>query len=456
MNNPIISPAIITLSDLNLQIRKAIDGIFKGLTFWVIADITSYTYKSETNYHYFELVEKDKLSSIIVARIAGRAWGNAAINITNFEVATGQKFKNDINVLVQVNVQYHKAYGLQLNLIDIDTNFTLGKFEQQRNATLERLVKDNPSFINKINGFYVTNNNKLYFKKVIQHIAVIASFTSAGLQDFEHTLRSNAFNYIFKVDFYDSKVQGEENARPMLEKLIEVYNSKKDYDAIAIIRGGGAQSDFILFDNYELSRAVAKFPIPIITGIGHQKNETIVDLMAHSATKTPTKAAELIIAHNKSFEESLVKMQKMIIIKSQQQLVFQTKTLNNFKAYFFRDVLKLLNEHQRHITKLSGIFINRPKMLLINQKKDVVLLIEKIQTFNRIFLAHKNSKIEHYQSIVKVMSPAHILNKGFAIIKINGDIINNAKLINVGTELIIQLAKTEILTIVKSKKNYNG
>ncbi|WP_431244478.1 exodeoxyribonuclease VII large subunit [Flavobacterium sp. P21] len=133
-------------------------------------------------------------------------------------------------------------------------------------------------------------------------MAVISASNSAGNEDFRHTLRHNDFGYSFQADDYYTVVQGDNNAKLFLNKLIEVYSSGIPYDAIIIIRGGGAQSDFLIFDNYQIGRAVAKFPIPVITGIGHQKNVSIVDLMAHTSTKTPTKAAEFIIAHNRSFE----------------------------------------------------------------------------------------------------------------------------------------------------------
>ena len=445
--------SVLKLSDLAQQIRLAIDGVFGNATFWVIADISNHTYKGETNHHYFDLVEKEGSSSKIVAKIAGRAWGTAAVHIANFEKTTGQKFKNDINVLVQVSIQYHPAFGLQLNLLDIDINFTLGQFEQQRNATLAKLVAENPSFIKKMEGLYITRNSELHFRKAIQYIAVISSATSAGYQDFEHTILHNSFGYAFKLDLYMAKVQGEENAKLFLDKLIEVFNAKKDYDAVVIIRGGGAQSDFLLFDNYELSRAIAKFPIPVITGIGHQKNETIVDLMAHSATKTPTKAAELIIAHNRSFEDHLFRLQKTIIIKSQQLLAYHSRELNELKTHFLKDVLRLLNDQHRNIASLSGIVINKPGMWLSNEHKNIAGMLANIKTFNNIFFAHEKVHLQHYLSIVNLMSPQNILNKGFAILKLNGKIISNPESIEPGKELTIQLSKAEINTVVISKTN---
>nr|WP_121272760.1 exodeoxyribonuclease VII large subunit [Pedobacter schmidteae] len=450
------NPSAIKLSELTTQIRQALDGVFGNRTFWVIADVASHTYKEQSNYHYFELVEKDKVSTKILSKIAARAWGNASINIANFEQATGQKFKNDINVLVQVSVQYNPAFGLQLNLLDIDTNFTLGLFEQQRKETLERLIRENPEFIQKIGGQYHTRNNRLGLNKVIQHIAVISSATSAGYQDFTHTLDHNTFGYRFQVDDYFTMVQGEANAKQFLAKIVEVFQSGKPYDALLIIRGGGSQMDFLIFDNYDLSRAIAKFPIPVITGIGHQKNETIADLMAHTATKTPTKAAELIIAHNRAFEENLLGLQKMMLIKTYQLINYHKDRLANINQVTIGTTRNLLYEHHRSIINLSRLVLTNPKIMISNRQKDLENVIGNLKSYSRIYFTNKSGYIGHFQSVVRLMSPQNILNKGFAILKVNGHIAGNADDIGAGTELTVRLAASEIKTTVISKSQING
>jgi exodeoxyribonuclease VII large subunit len=215
------------------------------------------------------------------------------MRIEEFEKNTGQAFTNNLHVLVQVSVDYHALYGLSVSVLDIDSNFMLGILEQQRNATLERLVKEN-DFIQKEGDGYSTYNSQLKLAAVIHKVAVISSSSSAGNEDFRHTMQHNDFGYVFQIDDYYTVVQGDNNAKLFLNKLIEIYSTGIPYDAIVINRGGGSQSDFLIFDNYNIGRAVAKFPIPVITGIGHQKNVSITDLMAHTHTKTPTKAAEFI------------------------------------------------------------------------------------------------------------------------------------------------------------------
>lgn len=450
------NPSAIRLSELTMQIRQAIDGVFGNRTFWVIADISSHTYKAQSNYHYFELVEKDKSSARILSKISGRAWGNAAINISNFEQATGQKFSNDIHVLVQVSVQYNPTFGLQLNLLDIDTSFTLGLFEQQRKETLARLLRENPEFIQKTGNQYHTRNKDLSLPKVLQRIAVISSATSAGYQDFRHSLENNTFGYHFQVDDYFTLVQGESNARPFLAKIVEVFQSGQPYDALVIIRGGGAQTDFLIFDNYELCRAIAKFPIPIITGIGHQKNESIADLMAHTATKTPTKAAELIITHNRAFEEQLLDLQKMMLIKTYQLINYHKDRLVQLNQNSISTSRNLLHEQQLKLIKLSRMVLTNPKIILSNRQKDLSNVISNIQSYNRIYFANKSGYISHFQSVVRLMSPQNILNKGFAILKVNGKIASNANQIESGTTLTVRLAATTIETTVNHKSAIDG
>jgi exodeoxyribonuclease VII large subunit len=445
----------IKLSELTSQIQQVIDGAFGHKTFWIIADITNYTYKPQSNYHYFELVEKDKTAAKILAKVAGRAWGNASLNITNFEKATGQKFKNDINVLIQVSVQYNPSFGLQLNLLDIDTNFTLGLFEQQRKETLERLLRENQAFIKRAGEGYITRNSELALNQVIQRIAVISSDTSAGFQDFKHTLEHNPFDYKFYIDDYFALVQGDGNAKQFLARVIEVFESQKPYDALVIIRGGGAQTDFLIFDNYELNRAIAKFPIPVITGIGHQKNETIADLMAHTSTKTPTKAAEFIIAHNRAFEDNLIGTQKMILIKTYQMINHHKDRLVRLNQITINTTRNLLHEHHKTIMNLSGMILTNPRIIISNRRKDLSNLQLNLQSYSKLYFLNKTAHIAHFQSVMRIMSPQNILNKGFAIIKVDGKIAGNADQIEVGTELTVRLASSEIKTIVKSKSAYD-
>jgi exodeoxyribonuclease VII large subunit len=471
-------PVHIRLSELNNRIQSVLENAFDSVSYWVVADITNHSFTPQKNYHYFDLVEKNPRSNDIIAKISGKAWGQGSARIENFEKVTGQRFTNNINVLVNVSVNFHPVFGLQVNVHDIDTNFTLGVLEQQRQATLERLVAENPGFIRKTGEQYFTRNNQLGLPIVIQRIAVITSVNSAGGEDFKHTLTNNAYGYQFYIDFYYTEVQGEVNAEQFLNKIIEVFKSEKPYDVLVITRGGGAQTDFLIFDNYNIGRAVAKFPIPVITGIGHQKNETIADLMAHTQTKTPTKAAEFIIAHNKAFEEKILSNQKLVLIKTQQLISGHFQTLALHASTVVNVSRDTISNHKDGLVHINQVTINvsktilfknraslmgissqlgsRPKMILQNLNRDIQNTIGNLSTFNFQYLKNQRASLAHFVSVINMMSPENILKKGFAIVKVKGKVTSDPGKISVGEDLDIILSDTQIKTTVRQKTKYDG
>jgi len=446
----------IRLSELSAKVTQAIHAAFRSASFWVIADVTSHTFKPVSNYHYFELVEKDSGSNNIIAKFSAKSWGSGSQKIAGFERVTGQKFQSNINVLVNVTVEYHATYGLQLTVIDIDVNYTIGALEQQKQATLARLLKNNLQHVRLVGDRYQTANQDLALNTVLQHIAVISSGTSAGFQDFKHTLETNNFGYRFKIDTYFTLIQGDSNADAFVEKIIEVYQSRVKYDALVIIRGGGAQTDLLIFDNYSIARAIARLPIPVITGIGHHKNETVADLMAHTSTKTPTKAAEFILSHNKSFEDELLNFQKAIVIKSQQLLSARLKLLTALNQLVINTTKSMLFKHKSQLLDTAAHLLSRPKMMIYHKKADLKNITGNIATFNAMFLKNQRGYLGHYISVIKLMSPANILNKGFAIVKVNGEITSDPGQIVIGKDIAILLGPKEIGATIKTKKDYHG
>jgi len=468
----------IKLSDLTARIQQAISNAFANQSYWIVADVTNYSFYQQRGYHYFDLVEKQDHAGDIIAKVAAVAWGAGANKIKDFERITGQLFKNDINVLVKVAVNYHHVYGLQITLLDIDANFTIGLLEQQKQETLNRLLAENPDFITKLGDRYLTRNNQLPLKPVLQRIAVVTSSNSAGYQDFKHTLDNNRFGYRFVVDNYFTVVQGEANAEQVQQRFIDIFNSGNTYDAVILIRGGGAQTDFLIFDTYRLGRTIARFPIPVITGIGHQKNETIVDMMAHTPTKTPTKAAEFIIAHNKAFEDEMTAMQKLILIRSQQLFSthFQalssinTRIINtsrdllsghkDFLAYYNQRVINtardILINKQRELIGISGHMLSKPQILVANKRNDLSNLITNIRSFSKIYFQHKQTGITHHETIFKLVSPANILKRGFALVYHNGHITTDPGNIDPGSDIKVLLSDTELNATVTAKNKSNG
>ena len=280
------------------------------------------------------------------------------------------------------------------------------------------------------------------------------------------------------VDPYYTVVQGEVRAELVYNKLLDVFKSGIAYDVVVMIRGGGAQTDFLIFDQYPLAKIVAKFPIPIITGIGHQINHTIVDMMAHTATKTPTKTAEWIIAHNRAFEDRIMEVQKNILIKSQQLFSKHSNALATIKAAVSNKTQQLLADHRsflvnvhqlvinksgeilseknRELVQLSSVVSTKPKILVSTYRNDLVNIIANIKVFNSQFLKNQQGYLNHHRMMAKMMAPDNILKKGFAIVKVNDQITSDPDSIQEGKDISIILKEVEITSTVKQKTAYDG
>lgn len=470
--------AHLTLSQLNGIIQSKLNEAFFMQHFWIVADITEHSFKDKTGYHYFEFVEKDVRTNLIVAKIKGAAWGNTSQKIKDFEKSTGQRFTNNIHVLVKVSINFHKVFGLSLDLIEIDPSFTLGVIETKRQETLLRLVTNYPAIIRKVGDEYKTYNSSLELPLVISNIAVISSQTSAGNEDFKHTLINNPYGFHFEIDDYFTVVQNEINAMLFLERLLDIFRSGKKYDAVIINRGGGSQTDFLIFDNFKIGLAVAKFPIPIITGIGHQKNQTITDLMAHTSTKTPTKAAELIITHNKVFEDRLLSFQQSIIINSQTFLAKQNSVFNKLnseivnnsrtelergknnlrilKQQFTTSSSRIITDVKLELNSKRFAISNLPAMLINREIKEVLRFLPKlIFSFNSKVSTEKRA-LKSVVALINIISPENILRKGFAIVKSKGEITSDPKKFSPGSEIEIILRSQNIKATVNTKNDYHG
>lgn len=468
----------IKLSELTKKVEDVIKQTIGSELHWIIAEISSHKFYPNQDRHYFEFIEKVDGKNEPIAKVRGVSWFEGSQHIKLFESATGQKFTNGLQVLVKVRVEFHSSFGFSLVVLDIDQSFTLGNLEKQKRETLLKLVSENPSFIQKIGEEYYTLNKKLKFNLAIQNIAIIGSPNSEGYTDFTHTISANQFGYKFVIDIYQSSVQGAEAEKELINKLIAIYNSNKKYDCVVIIRGGGAKTDFLVFDSYNLSRAIAKFPIPIITGIGHHKDVSIVDLMANTSTKTPTKAAEFIISHNRTLEDLILILQKEIIIKSQQLLgnaqqkinatniivINKTRTflshykdtLNNFNQIIINNTKTILYNRQTNLVSLLNQILSRPKIITANKNAELTNLISNLKIFSNKYFINYRGYLGHYESIVKLMSPKNILKKGFAIISQKGKILKDAETIIPGNDLTITMESFDINTKVISKTQNNG
>lgn len=402
-------PALLRLSELVNEIQETLEARFEGAAFWVNAEITDVKKYADKRWCFLKFIEKEGNS--ITTEIKGVFWGGTYYHIEKFEKQTRQLFSNGLQISCLVRVRFHKRYGLTLEVLEIDLAFALGKLAIDREAVLKRLVTENPGIIQLLDGQYVTKNNTLPLPMVIQRIALIAAKDSDGERDFLQELAKNRYGYAFDISRYAVQIQGEQSSELICHQLLQIKRASRPFDAVVIVRGGGSETDFKPFDHYELSKAVASFPVPLLTGIGHDRNTSIVDLMAR-AYKTPTKVAASIVDHNLNFEQDMLQ----------------------FKERFFAAL------HQS---------------LLVNNQQLLTMKTAVKEAIAR-YLKNRKSELLAMDRLVKNLSPAMVLAKGFAVVLQDEKIITDPQKINREASIKTILKSTIIHSHVTEKTLYEN
>ena len=276
---------IFTLSELTGAVRDTLEATFPE-TYWVRAETSDVRVNAASGHCYLEFIEKNPKTNQLVAKARGSIWAKVFRMLKPyFEMETGQTFTSGLKVLVKVTIEFHELYGFSLNVVDIDPTYTIGDMARKRQEIIRQLQAD---------GVF-TLNKELTFPDFPTRIAVITSPTAAGYEDFLNQLLHNQAGYPFYPKLFPALMQGEKTEESVIAALERIDACREYFDVVVIIRGGGATSDLNSFDSYLLAAHCAQFPLPIITGIGHERDDTIVDLVAHTRLKTPTAVAAFLI-----------------------------------------------------------------------------------------------------------------------------------------------------------------
>ena len=370
-------PSQLKLSELIAEIDEAIHYRFTGETFWITAEITDVKKMPDKRWCFLKFIEKE--GNFIIAEMKAVFWSHNYTFIEEFEKLTKQIFANGLEITCEVKIRFHARYGLDVEVLAIDHSYSVGKIILEKEKTLLRLITENPSIVQLIDGEYITYNQQLALPLVMQKIALITAPNSDGQRDFVQEMQNNQYGYAFKIDIYATTVQGESAVANMLKELKQIHIIQQQYDAVAIVRGGGSQIDFAPFEDYELAKMVAGFPLPIFTGIGHDSNTSIVDMMARHL-KTPTKVAANIVEHNFYFENEIMQLHDKMNLAIENKLYHAKMQLqqikSTIKAYSPESILA---KGYAIITKNNKIITN-PAALNINDKIEIVLQSEKIKS----------------------------------------------------------------------------
>jgi exodeoxyribonuclease VII large subunit len=403
----------LSLSELNNLIKNCIEENF-STSYWIVAEISELRV-NQKGHCYLELVEKE--GDEILAKMRATIWSYAFRNLSGwFETITGDSLRPGIKILANVLISFHEVFGLSLNIRDIDPKYTIGERARRRQEILERLQKDGIAEMNK----------ELPLPLVPQRIAVIASPTSAGYQDFIQQLGNNPFGYRFRVELFQAVMQGREAELSIIQAMLEVNHYLNEFDLLVIIRGGGATLDLDCFDSYELASHVAQFPLPVITGIGHERDETITDLVANTKLKTPTAVAEFIITGCRQYDENIEELFAYIADYAKRALKEENYLLEDYRqkirfltrARFDKNLFAL----QQLKEKYNYVVSYKIEQMISRIDKNQYSLQNSI----RNILIHQKNRLDHLGIKLTLLDPETIMSRGFSITRLNGQVIIDA------------------------------
>lgn len=429
-----------SLFELNSLVRETLELTFSN-EYWVRAEIS----ELHVNRHcYMELVQKDSHKNGIIAKARAQVWANRwAFIKPMFEDMTHQSLAAGMQVLVKAEITFHELYGYSLNITDIDPTYTLGDIAKRRQEILRQLAQEGIS----------TMNQELPLPRMLQRIAIISSASAAGYGDFCNQLKNNPARLAFHTQLFQATMQGDDVTPSIINALNCIAGQQEQWDAVVIIRGGGATSDLSGFDTLELAENVAQFPLPIITGIGHERDDTVIDLIAHTRMKTPTAAAEFLIQHQSKELELLESIAASIFLSASNLLqaekiriqVLTAKIPTLFSAIQARETIK--------IDRLSAAMGYKALQHIEGEKSRISIIKKQLALYTDNLLNHQKKRIEQAENKLENASPERILKLGFSITRVNGQAIKSFDDVREGDNIETTLATGTINSTVTWKRN---
>ena len=421
----------LSLTELQLIIR---DSLYLALPdmYWVIAEISEIK-ENHAGHCYMELIEKHPDEKNVRARAKAIIWSSRYRFLKSFfENITGESLKEGLKILIKTKVEYHELYGLSLVISDIDPSFTIGDMAMKRQQVINRLEQEGVFSMNK----------ELYFPAVPQRIAVISSKNAAGYSDFINQLKGNSYGYVFYTALIETAMQGTETENGVISALDKIAENSHVFDVVVIIRGGGSQSDLSWFDSYNIAYYVTQFPLPVITGIGHDKDMSVTDMVANRSLKTPTAVADFLIECVAEAENHLNEMSSgitdtsRIIIEKNMNLVETLsikllpltrlmlsvikdnlsgkiiEIINTGKENTFRAGLTMANQGSRLFSD-SKSFSSGKELLLKRAIQNLAILTSNALSANKIRLAG-------LENTLNILKPENVLQRGYTITSLDG------------------------------------
>ena len=449
-----VDPAsVLSLTELNRNIKQALRDALPE-TYWVRAETSEVRVNSYSGHCYLEFIEKDERTGQVAARARGTIWAQQyAVIRPYFEEEAGRPFTSGLKVLVRVAVDFHELYGLSLTVHDIDPSFTVGDLVRRRKEIIRQLQADGVFDLNRA----------LSLPPRPQRIAVISSATAAGYEDFTNQLLGNEYGFPFYVRLYPALMQGERTEASIIAALDRIYAVREAFDVVVIIRGGGSTADLSSFDSYALAANCAQFPLPIITGIGHERDDTVVDLVAHTRLKTPTAVAAFLIdcmaaqlADINDLRDRLYRAATVRIEREQQTFrsvvarfpLLVSGHVERRRAEWLRlsarlaTVPQLIERRRTEWHRLSARLAAVPQRIARHRER-IDALPARLRSAADSLLMRRRHDLELSEQHIRLASPDVLLQRGYTMTLRDGVIVKRASTLSPGDTVTIRFADGE-------------
>ncbi len=428
----------LTLTQLNSIVKDALRQCFPD-RYWVRAEVSE-ARDNYTGHCYLEFIEKDKRNSQIIAKARGNIWANRwRIIKPYFERETGQIFGPGIKVLVEVSVEFHEVYGYSLVVNDIDPTYTIGDMARNRAEILRRLDEAGVKDLNK----------ELEMAELPRRYAIISSPTAAGYGDFMNQLENNQRGYKIYTKLFPSIMQGAQTGASIISALSMIYEYQDLFDAVVIIRGGGATSDLNAFDDFELAYNVAQFPLPVITGIGHDRDTTVLDDIANVSVKTPTAVAEYILDH---FDKANELLSELAYGLNNSVLGYLERDKNKL-SILTNTIPSLIKQRMlAESSRIEFVRVRIPQLAqghISRQNVKLEIISERLKNIIPARIDKEYNKLSNLEKIIELTSPDNVIKKGYSVTLHNGKILKSVSDVKPGDVLVTSLIDGDVKSIVK-------
>lgn len=424
---------VFTLQQVVRSIKKTLEDRYTQ-NYWVKAEMHKLN-RYPSGHAFPELVQKDE--NKIVAQITGTIWKQQLERInTKFIEVVKEPLREGTTLLLLVKINYSETFGLGLQILDIDPSFSLGELQKQREETLRKLAKEG----------LLNLNQKLHFPLLPKRVAIISADSSKGLSDFLQVLQENEKSYFIFTHLFNAYLQGDVAVQSIISALKKIKRVKDHFDIVIIVRGGGAEVGMTCYNNYDLCKAIAEFPLPVLTGIGHSTNLNVAEMVSFRNEITPTKLAEFLLQTFREFEQETKRLNREMIAHSL-QLIDKTKQDFNgqvrvFKHASLRFTDSLKNELNQQIIELKNTtryFLKNENDAILSLKNDYRIVTKEIITAERNtlsliskpikgsllhFFERKESDLEQLEKTVYILNPSNVLQRGYSLTLLNGKILS--------------------------------